>query len=121
MADMYDFNKERMGRMSSNEQFQHIEGLLDKLNGFSISLATKMMSHFEAKVDQEGAVMWITHHLNMVGFMSAAECAPYNAHELIALVHKHQVRYDSCLYRHLQKVAPGHPDLKALCPLKPIE
>lgn len=121
MGEVTSLNSERMKRMTTSQQLNHIEYLIDKLNHFTIMSAKDMLDTLRANHKHSDKTAGIYAHLLYVGFLTCDEGAFKSGDELLSMVDENPARYQTCLYRKLKSSFPDHPDLLEMNPLKPVK
>lgn len=120
MAEIISLGNERMNRMTTSQQIEHVYHLIDKLDHFVIKSATEMLDLLRAKHARQDSTAAICLHLIYVGFFTGDEGANLTGDELLKMVEDNMARYRGCLYRKLKKQYPGNQEVDKLNPLKEV-
>ena len=120
MAEVISLGERRMDRMTTSEQFEHIERLINRLDHYTIKSAEGMLETLKLRHKTVDSTSGICLHLIYVGFLSGDEGANYTGDELLNMVENNLPRYEMCLYRTLKEKFPDNIEVNKMNPLKTV-
>lgn len=120
MAEIIQLGHERMNRMTTAQQIEHLDFLINKLNSFTIKSAIEMLDILRSNHKVSDKTTAICIHLIYVGFITGEEGADKTGDELLEIVDDNPQRYQRCLYRKLRDTFGNTEEIAELNPLKSI-